>query len=120
MRKLKNSTFLTEDAEALFEEFIALIPNLREEELPTLRLGCQYLADFNRINKMDLDFTQKDRDTYRLNPLLRYKKTCFDAWLVVAKRYGLDYHKKLNRVKRKTPLSDQLTPLRGVKLASEK
>ena len=86
---MENSTYLTEEAEVLYEHFIDLIPNLTEEELPTLRMGCQYLADFNEINKMRIELTTKDREASRLNPILRYKKTCFDSWLIVAKRFQL-------------------------------
>ncbi len=87
---MKNSApYLSTDPEALFHWFLEQVPNIRDEELPTLRAGCQYLAKFNEINEMDLDLTIKDRDTARLNPILRHQKACFDSWLAVARRFGL-------------------------------
>ena len=87
---MENSAeYMSTDPESLFQWFLDQVPNIREEEKPTLRMGCHYLAKFNEINEMDLDLTIKDRDADRLNPILRHQKACFDAWLAVARRFGL-------------------------------
>ena len=96
---MKNSTtYLSTDPEVLFRWFLEQVPNLATEDLPTLRAGCVYLATFNEICEMDLDLTVKDREVDRLNPILRHQKSCFDSWMVVARRFGLTIVDKPKRI----------------------